>query len=49
MLKVRGDNNSLIRGFSCARCFIQMNTKTIQAVLNALGKANLSKDGSELE
>lgn len=49
MLKVRGDNNSLIRACSCARCFIQMNTKTIQAVLNALGEANLSKDRSELE
>lgn len=36
MLKVRGDNNSLIRACSCARCFIQMNTETIQAVPNAL-------------
>ena len=42
MLTVRGDN-SLIRGCSCARCFIQMNTKTTQAVLNALGKETFQR------
>ena len=48
MLTIRGENNTLIWGCSCASCFIQMNTHTTQAVLNTLEKAHFSKDGTKL-